>query len=162
MTIISTALNPIPFFWTLIVVKGGHVKADISSQSALNKTGDALYTNLMKYKFNRNDVDLHGAGDFVHASLEDNTSRTPEEVSIFIPKDEFGIEGKDYNYSVKRGQSVFYSQYKIWREMNLLENAMLLNRVTKSSIVRVVQIEVGDMPKENVGPHLQGIKSLME
>ena len=139
-----------------------YVKADISSQSALNKTGDALYTNLMKYKFNRNDVDLHGASDFVHASLEDNTSRTPEEVSIFIPKDEFGVEGKDYNYSVKRGQSVFYSQYKIWREMNLLENAMLLNRVTKSSIVRVVQIEVGDMPKENVGPHLQGIKSLME
>lgn len=139
-----------------------YVKADISSQSALNKTGDALYTNLMKYKFNRNDVDLHGASDFVHASLEDNTSRTPEEVSIFIPKDEFGIEGKEYNYSVKRGQSVFYSQYKIWREMNLLENAMLLNRVTKSSIVRVVQVEVGDMPKENVGPHLQGIKSLME
>ena len=47
----------------------------------------------MKYKFNINDVDLHGASDFVHASLEDNTSRTPEEVSIFIPKDEFGVEG---------------------------------------------------------------------
>jgi len=119
---------------------------------------------MFKYRFNKNDVDLHGAGDFVHAVLEDNTTRTPEEVSIFIPDNDQldGTQGKDLNYTVKRGQSVFYSQYKIWREMNLLENSMLLNRVTKSSIVRVIQVEVGDMPKENVGPHLQGIKSLME
>lgn len=39
---------------------------------------------------------------------------------------------------------------------------MLLNRITKSSIVRIINVEVGDMPKEMVGPHLQGIKALME
>lgn len=39
---------------------------------------------------------------------------------------------------------------------------MLLNRITKSAIVRLINVEVGDMPKEMVGPHLQGIKSLME
>ena len=39
---------------------------------------------------------------------------------------------------------------------------MLLNRVTKSSIIRLINIEVGDMPKEQVGPFLQRIKALME
>lgn len=39
---------------------------------------------------------------------------------------------------------------------------MLLNRVTKSAILRVISVEVGDMDKNDVGPHLQGIKALME
>ena len=52
--------------------------------------------------------------------------------------------------------------FKIWRELNLLESSVLLNRITKSSIVRVINVEVGDMPKENVGPHLTGIKQLIE
>lgn len=46
--------------------------------------------------------------------------------------------------------------------MMLLENALLLNRLTKSSILRVIEVEVADMPKERVGPHLQRIKSLVE
>lgn len=44
----------------------------------------------------------------------------------------------------------------------LLENSLLLNRITKSSILRIIGVEVGDMPKEMVGSHLQGIKSMME
>jgi len=55
-----------------------------------------------------------------------------------------------------------YNTFKTWRELQLLENSVLLNRITKSSIVRVIGVEVGDMPKEMVGPHLQGIKSLIE
>ena len=44
----------------------------------------------------------------------------------------------------------------------LLENSLLLNRITKSSIVRIVGVEVGDMPKEEVGPKLRAIKQLIE
>ena len=74
------------------------------------------------------------------------------------------IEGDDtpYTYTVRRGQSVLYNSYKIWRQMMLLENALLLNRLTKSSILRVIGVEVADMPKERIGPHLQRIKSLVE
>jgi hypothetical protein len=57
---------------------------------------------------------------------------------------------------------LLYTAFKTWRELSLLENSLLLNRVTKSSIVRIISVEVGDMPKEQVGPHLQGIKSLIE
>lgn len=39
---------------------------------------------------------------------------------------------------------------------------MLLNRITKSAIVRMINVEVGDMAPEMIGPHLQGIKNLME
>ena len=38
----------------------------------------------------------------------------------------------------------------------------MLNRLTRSSLVRIIQIEVGDMPKESVGVHLMNIKSLIE
>ena len=43
-----------------------------------------------------------------------------------------------------------------------LENSLLLNRITKSSITRIIGVEVGDMAKEAVGPHLMKIKSLIE
>jgi hypothetical protein len=65
-------------------------------------------------------------------------------------------------YTVRRGQSLLYDAFKVWRELTLLENSVLLNRLTKSSIIRLIQVQIGDMPKENIGPHLQGVKSLIE
>ena len=114
---------------------------------------------MFQYKFSRNDVEVYAATDFVHGSLEDNSHRTPETVSIF--NGERDKEGT-LSYTVRRGQSLLYNTFKTWRELSLLENSLLLNRVTKSSIVRIISVEVGDMPKEMVGPHLQGIKSLIE
>lgn len=112
----------------------------------------------MSYKFNKSDVILHGPTDFVHACLEDNSSRSPETVQIFMGSD----DNEGISYKVRRGQSLLYNTFKTWRELQLLENSVLLNRVTKSSIVRMISVEVGDMPKEMVGPHLQGIKALIE
>lgn len=65
-------------------------------------------------------------------------------------------------YKVRRGKSLLYNSFKIWREMMLLQNSLLLNRLTKSSIVRAIEVEVGDMPQEKVGPHLLNIKRLIE
>ena len=94
--------------------------------------------------------------------MEDNTSRVPEEVDIFLDNDANEETGTKMSYKVRRGQSLLYNVYKLWRELMLLENSVLLNRITKSSIVRVIGVEVGDMPKEMVGPHLQGIKQMIE
>lgn len=112
----------------------------------------------MSYRFNKSDVIVHGPTDYVHACLEDNSSRTPELVQIFNGNE----DSKGLSYKVRRGQSLLYNTFKTWRELQLLENSVLLNRVTKSSIVRMISVEVGDMPKEMVGPHLQGIKALIE
>ena len=139
----------------------GYLKAAVRySASAQNQTTTS--TNYLRHAFKRTDVDIHEATDFVHGYLSDNSSRTPEEVSIFLDDDSYA-SGKDgYVYQVKRGQSLLQNTFKIWRELSLLENSVLLNRITKSAIIRLISVEVGDMPKESVAAHLQGIKNLIE
>ena len=138
-----------------------YIKTNITP-TAMNKN-QALASSYYTYRFRRNDVQIFNAVGFVHASLQDDTPRAPEQVQLF--RNDHELEDPDntsYTYSVRRGQSLLYNMYKVWRQMMLLENALLLNRLTKSSILRVIEVEVADMPKERVGPHLQRIKSLVE
>lgn len=161
-TYVEMVPNPAEVFeLTRFGKTSGYIKTKVASQTSLvdNMTNQSLN---YKYSFNKNDVDIFAATEFVHAALEDNSSRTPEEVDIFIADENDKTKSSSMSYTVKRGQSLLYNIYKIWRELQLLENSILLNRVTKSSIVRVIGVEVGDMPKENVGPHLNGIKNLVE
>lgn len=134
------------------------VEAPVKVQSVQKDTLTSLYLS-MRYNINRGDVNIYQPTDFVHAALENTSSRQPEEVDLFLDNDPMGRHVK---YKVKRGQSLLYGAFKIWRELSLLESSVLLNRVTKSSIVRIISVEVGDMPKENVGGHLMSIKSLIE
>lgn len=137
----------------------GYIKANIGTFARNN---DNMFTTSYKYSFARNDVEVFNATDFVHAALEDNTSRIPEEVEIFLDPKDYKSNTNALSYTVRRGQSILYPIFKLWRMMMLLENSLLLNRLTKSSIIRVIGVEVGDMPKENIGPHLMGIKQLLE
>lgn len=104
------------------------------------------------------DVNIYQADDYVHACLEDNFTRYPETVELFLNED----ESKSQAYRVRRGKSLLYDNYKVWREKALLENAALLNRLTRSSIVRKIGVEVGDMPKEQVQQTLRRVKEMME
>lgn len=115
-------------------------------------------TGTYNFRMKSADVNVFQADDFVHACLEDNFTRFPETVDLFV--DEEGK--KSQSYSVRRGKSLLYDSYKIWREKALLENAALLNRITRSSIVRKVGVEVGDMPKEQVQQVLRRVKDMME
>lgn len=133
-----------------------YIKAPVNTPSKVNN----LNNTYLKYSFKKKDVEVYDATTFAHAALEDNSNRTSETVDIFL--DNSDESQNNLSYTVKRGQSLLYNSYKIWRELNLLENSLLLNRLTKSSIVRILNVEVGDMPKEQVGPHLLGIKNLIE
>lgn len=159
---IEAVLNPAKMFeLTRFGKTSGFIEAENVTNPYINtNTANSLYSNLSLYKYNikSNDVKLYGNDKFVHACLDNTNTRAEEEVKLF--RDEDDKEG--ITYKVKKGQSLLYNVFKIWRELALLENSILLNRVTKSSIVRLINVEVGDMAKENVGPHLQGIKSLME
>lgn len=115
-------------------------------------------TGTYNFRMKSADVNVFQADDFVHACLEDNFTRFPETVCLFLGSD----EKKSQSYSVRRGKSLLYDSYKIWREKALLENAALLNRITRSSIVRKVGVEVGDMPKEQVQQVLRRVKDMME
>lgn len=136
----------------------GFIQADVSQ--VVDENVSLLYQEYYKYNFQQKDINIYEATEWVHGMLEDNSSRNPEEVTIFTSDDD---ENKNkYTYKVRRGQSILYHAFKIWRELTLLENSLMLNRVTKSSVLRVISSEVKDMPKENVGPHLQSIKNMVE
>lgn len=137
-----------------------YIKTDITSFINPKNNYNGAGSNFLsyQYQFNKNDIDIYAATEFVHGCLEDNTSRVPEKV-VIANKDN---NSKGSTYNVKRGQSLFYNIFKIWREASLLENSILLNRITRSSLVRAIGVEIGDMPKENIQPHLQGIKRLFE
>lgn len=138
-----------------------YIKTEVNTPLTSNKDW-YQGSEFLRYSFKKNDISVYQPTEFVHGYLEDNTGRTPEEVKIFFTDNDNDENAQSATYKVRRGQSLLYNTFKIWRELTLLENSVILNRVTKSSLVRVIGVEVGDMPKEMVGPHLQGIKSLME
>ena len=130
-----------------------------SNLDALSSTiTGATATGVYNFRMKSADVNVYQADDFVHACLEDNFTRFPETVDLFIDPE----NKRSQSYSVRRGKSLLYDSYKIWREKALLENAALLNRITRSSIVRKVGVEVGDMPKEQVQQTLRRVKEMME
>ncbi len=121
-------------------------------------SGISSMTGTYNFRMKSADVNVYQADDFVHACLDDNFTRFPETVELFIDKE----GNKSQSYRVRRGKSLLFDNYKVWREKSLLENAALLNRITRSSIVRKVGVEVGDMPKEQVQLTLRRVKEMME
>ena len=140
----------------------GYIKTKVQPNNAQNDIlNSTSMFNAYRFNYDSGDVDLFPATEWVHGCLEDDSSRSPETVGLFTKNNEHDEE-ETTSYTVKRGQSLLYDSYKTWRELMLLENSVLLQRVTQSSIVRVIGVEVGDMPKENVQPHLMNIKHLIE
>lgn len=114
------------------------------------------------YRYKSGDVNIWQADDYVHGCLEDGVTRYPETVSLFMSEDDYKTGSNGTAYTVKRGKSLLYDSYKVWRERSLLEASVLLNRITRSSVVRKVAVEVGDMPKEQVQLTLRRVKELFE
>ena len=129
-----------------------------SNLDGLSVFSGSSASGVYNFRMKSADVNIWQADDFVHACLEDNFTRFPETIELFLDQE----ENKSQVYSVRRGKSLLYDSYKIWREKALLENAALLNRITRSSIVRKVGVEVGDMPKEQVQQTLRRVKEMME
>lgn len=117
---------------------------------------------LVSYAYNKNDnsLKLHDPKKFVHITLSENSNRFPETMTLNLGTD--SEHPKTVTYKVKRGKSILQDLYKIYREVQLMEDSLLLNRVTRSSIIRLLQIEVGDMPKNNVDELLRRFKRMIE
>lgn len=138
----------------------GYVKAPVQA-GVINKDEITQFMNFT-YNFKQQDLELYPATEFVHAALEDDIGRDEETVNIFLNNDDYNSNTNAKTYKVRRGNSLLANVFKIWRELNLLQASVLLNRLTKSSIVRMINIEVGDMPKENVTKVLMDVKRLIE
>ena len=139
----------------------GFIQAPVAIQSVIDKS--SIYNSYLTYKMKKSDVTVYGAGDFVHACLTNsNNVRFPEEVSIFKNDDDYEHNVSASKYEVKRGQSLLYNNFKVWRELALLENSVMLNRVVKSALVRILNVEVGNMPKSQVSAYMQRLKQNIE
>lgn len=132
-----------------------------NSSDAIKMLGNNIY----QYSFNENDIDIFQPDSYVHASLDDDVNRISEEVEVILDKERLNRNNKKIdkiNYKVKSGQSLFYNTFRIWRELSLLENSLILSRLTKSSITRVIQVETGNVAKEEVSQILQSVKQMIE
>lgn len=135
--------------------------ASVSTQTIDSDTG--LYIPSITYRIKRDDITLYDSTTFVHGCLEDNISRVPEEVNIFLDNGDVNNKKvKQSTYKVKRGLPLLYNSYRLWREMNLLENSIMISRITKSAILRILNVDVGDMPKEEIRKYLAKLKRLVE
>ena len=97
---------------------------------------------------------------YIHIYLPGN-DRFPQTADVTLVNDKTG-ESKLVKYRVNRGKSILHDLYKSYKELKLMEDALLLNRVTRSSIIRILQIEMGDMPKSQAREVLKRFKMLIE
>ena len=139
----------------------GFIKTDIPAQKKQDTTMPVAANtwSQFRYSFKSEDVDIYGATEFVHASLDDNSDRIEEKFSL-TGDDDKEIDGMSFD--VKRGKSILYDCFKTWRELSLLENSVLLNRVTRSSLIRTLNIEIGDMGKTEAQALMRRIKQMVE
>lgn len=156
----STMFELTKFGKTYGYIEVPNVEASLGMSDTYAGIGTGI--NSFNFRMKSADVNVWQADDFVHACLEDNFTRYPETVELFLNDNDYKNNTHSQSYSVRRGKSLLYDSYKIWREKALLENAALLNRITRSSVVRKVAVEVGDMPKEQVQQTLRRVKDMME
>ena len=102
-------------------------------------------------------VDFYDRRSFVHISLAESISRTPEYLAISDPEN-----NSTTVYKVKSGKSILADAYEAAQTVKLLEDSMLLSRLTKSVLIRLLQIEVGDMPKPEMENLLRRVKNMIE
>ena len=139
-----------------------YIQAPTNIQSKI--TNQDLYSSMF-YKVKQSDINIYNATDFVHACLNNNNaSRCPEEVAIFDDEKDYDAEKTTAvnTFKVRKGQSLLYNQFRTWRQLSLLENSVLLSRLTKSAIIRVLNIDIGDMSKDQAKLYVDRLKQLIE
>lgn len=97
---------------------------------------------------------------YIHIMLSEESNRFPETFTIeYTGKDN---EPVFKTYNVAKGKSMLTDVFKSYREVQLIEDSILLNRVTRSAKTNILQVEVGDMPKTQVKEKLRQIKMMIE
>lgn len=119
----------------------------------------------------KKEIQIHSPSKYVHICLAPNISRFPETFNIITDdnKNSLRIDNKDKTdiektqpYTVKIGQSVLQNVFNPYQTLKLKEDSVLLERLTKSSITRIIQIEMGDLPEAQKKQKLAELKNQIE
>ena len=129
----------------------------VSGNTTENSKTAGVYTSIFTQTVDISDIDLYDATSFVHICLSGNIERKPELMTVVNSK-----TGAVSVYKVKTGKSILADAYEASQTVSLLEDSMLLNRLTKSALIRILQIEVGNMPKSEAESVLRRVKNLIE
>jgi len=133
-----------------------------------------LTNNTYLYSGMATDINVLNPTKFIHICLSPNINRFPEKFRL-IKEDVEKVDDKgridasnsegsggSLSFSVKAGQSILENVYGAYQTLKLKEESVLLERVTKSSITRVIQVELGDLPESKKKQKLQEIKQQIE
>lgn len=129
----------------------------IRTSNKTNTGANYLYNGININQINIENVDFYDRRSFVHISLSESINRNPELLAITDTEN-----GSTTVYKVKTGKSILADAYDSTQTLKLLEDSMLLSRLTKSALIRLLQIEVGDMPKPEVEALLRRVKNMIE
>lgn len=131
--------------------------------------------NIYNYSSNVTDVQILNPTKYVHICLSPNINRFPEKFNLIKETDQDQIlddgtidgtayegAGGSLSFTVKSGQSILENVYSPYQTLKLKEDSVLLERITKSSIIRVIQVELGDLPEPQKKKKLLEIKNQVE
>ena len=146
-----------------LVVQGKTVAfARVMESNAINRVNGGLNsegtmgTGYYTPSQHNNAIRYYPRDKFIHFYIDDSTSRNFDMFVVDVG------DGKQFRFQIRRGRSMIHDVYTDQRDLQLLEYSIMLNRVSRSSILRVVQVEVGNMSKTNVNTTLRKIKQLIE
>lgn len=120
------------------------------------------------------DINILNPTKYVHICLSPNINRRPEKFRLIKEttekKDNQGridisnteSSGGELSFIVKTGQSILENVYGAYQTLKLKEESVLLERITKASITRIIQVELGDLPESKKRQKLQEIKNQIE
>lgn len=121
------------------------------------ENSSSYYASIVNKTLDLQDVNMYDRTSFVHICLSGNIDRHPELITLTNSE-----KGTVDVYKVKSGKSILADAYEASQTVKLLEDSMMLSRITKSALVRILQIEVGDMPKSEVEALLRRVKNMIE
>lgn len=149
----------------------GKTSGFIRSHDEIENT---LQNNTYLYTGVSTDITILNPTKFVHICLSPNINRFPERFRLIKEdpnkvREDGTIDGSaaegaggELSFQVKAGQSILENVYGPYQTLKLKEESVLLERVTKSSITRVIQVELGDLPEAQKRRKLQEIKNQIE
>ena len=122
------------------------------------KSIDDLYQNvsqkLMQFSYSEKEGDKVLPPDkFIHISINDAYTRFPNKYVLTNTNTH-----TEETYNIDEGTSILANVFKVWSELNLLEDSVLLNRLSKSAIIRLIQIEVGNTDDNDVQEILKTLR----
>ena len=107
-------------------------------------------------KTSASDIKYYPPDKFVHIYLDQSDKRDVEYFVVDLDN------GKQFKFEIARGKSMIHDIFRVYRDLQLLEYSIMLNRASRSSIFRFVKVEVGNMSKSNVDVTLRKVKNLIE